>query len=159
MIALVQRVRNASVVVDNETVGDIGKGLLILLGVHSNDSEKEVAWVARKCANLRIFPDEAGKMNRSVLDTGGEALVVSQFTLYGEVAKGNRPSYNSAAHPVLARRMFDRFVDRLEVVMGRPVETGAFGAMMQVHLVNDGPVTVWIEKAPEDGRQIRSAPS
>jgi len=159
MIALVQRVSSASVTVSGELIGQIGPGLLILLGIHSHDSDKEIEWVVRKCANLRVFPDAEGKMNRSVKDSEGEALVVSQFTLYGEVAKGNRPSYNSAAPPEIALPLFDRFANRLESEMGRPIPTGVFGAKMDVQLVNDGPVTVWIEKTPGGARQIRSAPS
>ncbi len=159
MIALVQRVSEARVGVDGQIVGSIGVGLLILLGVHKNDTDQEAAWVARKCANLRVFPDSEGKMNRSMIDIDGEALVISQFTLYGEVGKGNRPSYNSAAGLEVARPSFDQFVQRLEAEMGRTVPTGVFGAMMQVELVNDGPVTVWVEKAPAGQGQIRREPS
>jgi D-tyrosyl-tRNA(Tyr) deacylase len=148
MIALVQRVREASVMVDGQRTGAIGRGLLVLLGVHKHDTEKELDWVVRKCANLRVFPDEAGKMNRSVLDMGGEALVVSQFTLYGNVQKGNRPSYNDAALPEKADALYEQFVQRLSGVLGRPVPTGIFGAMMDVRLLNEGPVTIWIERPP-----------
>ena len=159
MIALVQRVSKASVVVDAKTVGEIPAGILILLGVHEADTDLELDWVARKCANLRIFPDSEGKMNLSVGDIGGGVLVVSQFTLYGTVGKGNRPSYNAAAAPGDAEPLFDRFVERIGSELGVPIETGVFGAMMEVHLVNDGPVTVWVEKAPSEAGQIRSAPS
>lgn len=159
MIALVQRVSEASVEVDGQIVGEIKSGLLILLGVHSDDTDRELAWVARKCANLRVFPDGDGKMNRSLIDIGADALVVSQFTLYGQVGKGNRPSYNAAAGPEKAQPIFDGFVRRLEAELGRRVRTGVFGAMMNVSLVNDGPVTVWIEKPPAGIGQIRSAPS
>ncbi|MEZ4702088.1 MAG: D-aminoacyl-tRNA deacylase [Rhodothermales bacterium] len=149
MIALVQRVAEARVDVAGETVGAIGPGLLILLGVHVADAEREADWLVRKCAQLRIFNDEAGKMNRSVLDAGGEALVVSQFTLYGDAEKGNRPSFVHSAPPEQADRLYRYFVDRLGEVLARPVPTGIFGASMQVHLVNDGPVTLWLErKAP-----------
>lgn len=153
MIALVQRVLEASVTVDGEEVGRIGPGLLVLVGIHRDDTERELAWVARKCSLLRIFPDEEGVMNRSVLDAGGEVLAVSQFTLYGAVGKGNRPSYNRAAAPEEANEMFSAFVARLEEGLGRRVETGRFQAYMKVRLVNDGPVTVWIERepAPRDG--------
>ena len=159
MIALVQRVSTAQVTVAGELTGQIGPGLLILLGIHSDDSNKEIEWVARKCANLRVFPDADGKMNVSVKDSGGGALVVSQFTLYGQVGKGNRPSYNAAAPPEIAFPLFDQFVRHLESELGQPVPTGVFGAKMDVHLVNDGPVTVWIEKTPGGARQIRMTPS
>jgi D-aminoacyl-tRNA deacylase len=146
MVALVQRVSRASVEVDGEVVGSIKEGLLILLGVHRNDSADDVHWVAKKCANLRIFEDAEGKMNRSVLDTGGEVLVVSQFTLYGDTSKGNRPSFVHSAQPDLAERRYHEFAQAMETWMGRPVATGVFGAMMNVCLVNAGPVTLWVEK-------------
>jgi len=146
MIALVQRVREASVVVDGETTGHIGEGFLILLGVHHDDTQKEAEWLARKCANLRIFRDDEGRMNRSVVDIGGEALVVSQFTLYGNTSKGNRPSYIDAAQPETAILLYEWFVEKLTQLIGRPVQSGIFGAMMDVSLVNDGPVTLWLEK-------------
>lgn len=149
MVALVQRVRHASVVVDGETVGAIGSGMLVLLGVHSDDTEKEAAWIARKCANLRIFADDEGKMNLSLKDIGGEALVVSQFTLYGDVQRGNRPSFGPAAAPDLADRLYETFVDLLDEQLGTNVQTGVFGAMMDVSLLNDGPVTLWIERKNE----------
>lgn len=148
MIALVQRVKRASVTVDGEVTGEIGPGMLILLGVHVDDSEEELAWLVRKCAALRIFPDEEGTMNRSLVDAAGEALVVSQFTLYGNVQKGNRPSYIASARPELAEPLYERFVAELSQAIGRPVPTGRFGAMMDVELVNDGPVTIWIERPP-----------
>ena len=148
MVALVQRVREASVEVEGEVTGAIGAGLMILLGVHKDDTEREVAWLARKCANLRIFRDDAGLMNRSVLDVGGEALVVSQFTLYGNAAKGNRPSFIASARPEQAEALYEAFVEALSAHLGKPVATGVFGAMMQVHLVNDGPVTLWVERKP-----------
>ena len=146
MVALVQRVRHASVDVDGETVGSIGSGMLILLGVHRDDSEEEASWIARKCANLRIFADDEGKMNRSLRDIGGEALVVSQFTLYGDVQRGNRPSFDPAAPPDRARHLYEMFVHRLDDLLDTSVRTGAFGAMMDVSLVNDGPVTLWVER-------------
>jgi D-tyrosyl-tRNA(Tyr) deacylase len=146
MVALVQRVSEASVTVDDEVVGEIGQGLLILLGVREGDSEEESAWLARKCARLRIFPDEDGKMDESVQDVGGDALVVPQFTLYGDASQGNRPSFTDAAGPGLAEDLYEHFVDALESELRRPVPTGVFGAMMDVHLINDGPVTLWIER-------------
>jgi len=148
MVALVQRVREASVEVDGKVTGVIGEGLMILLGVHKDDTERELEWLARKCARLRIFQDDAGLMNRSVLDVGGEALVVSQFTLYGNAAKGNRPSFIDAARPEQAEALYERFVEALSTHLGKPIATGVFGAMMQVHLVNDGPVTLWVERRP-----------
>lgn len=149
MVALVQRVKEASVVVDGETTGAIGPGLLILLGVHDDDTRTESAWVARKCANLRIFPDDEGQMNRSVQDVGGEALAVSQFTLCGDVSSGNRPSFTDAAPPDAADALYEHFVRELSDHLGQHVPTGVFGAMMDVHLVNDGPVTLWVEKHPK----------
>lgn len=148
MVALVQRVREASVEVDGEVTGAIGAGLMILLGVHKDDTEREVEWLARKCANLRIFRDDAGLMNRSVLDVGGEALVVSQFTLYGNAAKGNRPSFIASARPEQAEALYETFVEALSTHLGKSVATGVFGAMMEVHLINDGPVTLWVERKP-----------
>ncbi|MEM6336805.1 MAG: D-aminoacyl-tRNA deacylase [Bacteroidota bacterium] len=146
MRLLIQRVTSARVDIAGETVGTIGQGLLILVGVTDTDAEAEAVWTARKAANLRIFPDDDGRMNRSVIDVGGQALVVSQFTLYGTVGKGNRPSYNQAAGPDHAEALYDQFVEHLAEHIGRPVETGRFGANMQVHLVNDGPVTIWVER-------------
>lgn len=146
MVALVQRVKEASVTVDGNVVGAIGSGMLILLGVHQTDTEKEMQWVARKCANLRIFPDTEGRMNKSLVDSGGEALVVSQFTLYGNTQKGNRPSFIESAAPAKAEPLYERFAETLSQHLGKPVPTGIFGAMMDVHLINDGPVTLWVEK-------------
>jgi D-tyrosyl-tRNA(Tyr) deacylase len=145
MRALLQRVASASVVVEGQTVGAIGQGLLILLGIRCGDGRKEVSFVADKCVNLRVFEDEQGKMNRSLLDIGGAALVVSQFTLYGETRKGRRPSFVQAAPPGESEPLYGCFVDALRE-HGIPVQTGVFGAKMQVNLVNDGPVTVVVEK-------------
>ena len=155
MVALVQRVRRASVTVDGKVVGAIGPGFLVLLGVHVTDTRAEADWLVRKVASLRIFPDENGKMNRSILDAEGEALVVSQFTLYGDVSKGNRPSFVSSAPPDVAEPLYEYFVARLEEQLGRRVPTGVFGAMMDVELVNDGPVTLWIER-PAGNAQLQS---
>jgi len=148
MIALIQRVSRASVTVDRMLTGRIGTGLLILLGVHHADTDSELKWLVNKCAQLRIFPDEDGKMNRSLEDIGGEALVVSQFTLYANAEKGNRPSYIGSAAPEVAEPMYERFIDALAARLGREVPSGIFGAMMDVELVNDGPVTIWLEKKP-----------
>jgi len=148
MIALVQRVSSASVRVDGEVVGEVGRGLLVLLGVVHGDTEAEKDWLADKVAALRVFPDDDGRMNRSLVDVGGEALVVSQFTLAGDLKKGTRPSYARAAAPHVAEPLYEAFVARLGDALGRPVPTGVFGAKMEVALVNDGPVTLWIEREP-----------
>ena len=143
---MVQRVSSARVEIDGEVAGSIGRGLLVLLGVGQGDSEKQAHWLADKIAGLRIFEDDAGKMNLSVEEVGGSALVVSQFTLYGDCRKGRRPSFTGAAPPEEADRLYQVFVERLKE-RGLPVATGVFQAMMQVHLVNDGPVTVVVERA------------
>jgi len=150
MVALVQRVSEAAVDVDGDTIGTINDGLLILLGVHEDDTVDESAWCANKCAHLRVFPDTDGKMDESLLDTGGDALVVPQFTLYGDVNRGNRPSFDGAAPPDRADRLYNHFVDELEGHLGRDVPTGTFGTMMDVHLTNDGPVTLWVERRADD---------
>ena len=144
MRALVQRVSFARVRVAGETVGEIGNGLLILLGVGAGDTEKEAEFVADKCAHLRIFEDDAGKMNRSLHDTGGAALVISQFTLYGDASHGRRPSFSAAAPPELAEPLYLKFVGLMKNA-GVPVATGRFRAEMAVELCNDGPVTIMVE--------------
>ena len=144
MRAVVQRVSEASVRVDGRVVGRIGPGLLVLLGVGRGDGEADVGLLAEKVVHLRIFPDDAGQMNRSVLDAGGELLVVSQFTLYGDVRKGRRPAFDGAAAPDAARGLYEAVVRELRS-SGLPVATGEFQAMMQVELVNDGPVTVLVD--------------
>lgn len=145
MKAVVQRVRKASVKVDGEVVGRIGQGLLVLLGIRRGDGETEVRFVADKCLNLRIFEDEDGKFNHSALDIDGEILVVSQFTLYGDTRKGRRPSFDQAAPPEESEPLYERFVELVRE-SGLKTETGRFGAMMDVQLVNDGPVTILVEK-------------
>ncbi|MBL0225818.1 MAG: D-tyrosyl-tRNA(Tyr) deacylase [Geobacteraceae bacterium] len=145
MKAVIQRVTSSSVVVDNRTVGTIGRGITVLLGVERGDDESKADWLARKICDLRIFSDEAGKMNRSVTEAGGELLVVSQFTLAGNCAKGKRPSFDTAAPPDEGKRLYDYFVDAVRK-LGLPVQTGIFQADMQVHLVNDGPVTFILER-------------
>lgn len=146
MVALIQRVREASVEIEGAEVGRIGAGMLILFGAHRMDTEADLDWLVGKCARLRIFPDEEGRMNRSIRDAGGEALVVSQFTLYGDARRGNRPSFVDAAPPEQAEALYDAFVQRLSAQLDSPVRTGVFGAMMEVRLANDGPVTLWVER-------------
>ena len=145
MRLLVQRVREASVVVDDATVARIGTGLLVLAGVAPDDAADDRGWLARKLVELRVFDDDQGLMNRSVLDVGGDVLAVSQFTLYASTRKGNRPSWSRAAPPETAAPQFDAFVAVLAARLGRPVATGRFGAHMQVALINDGPVTIWLD--------------
>ena len=145
MRAVVQRVSSASVSIDGAVVGEIGPGLMVLLGVAEGDTPADGAWLAQKIAQLRIFADEADRMNRSVQDIAGGVLVVSQFTLFASTRKGTRPSFNAAAAPELANSLYQDFVRQLETLLGRPVPTGRFGAMMQVALVNDGPVTLLID--------------
>jgi D-tyrosyl-tRNA(Tyr) deacylase len=145
MRIVVQRVRSARVEVSGEIVGAIGQGLLVLVGVEEADGDADVQWLSTKLTGLRIFDDEAGVMNRSVIDVGGDVLAVSQFTLFASVRKGNRPSWSRAARADISRPLFERFVRQLEQVLGHPVPTGVFGADMQVHLVNDGPVTLFID--------------
>jgi len=145
MRAVVQRVSRAEVRVDGKVVGKIGKGILVLLGVGQDDNDQDLQWMADKVVNLRIFEDENEKMNLSVLDVGGQVLVVSHFTLYGDCRKGKRPSYSSAASPADAERMYNEFVKTIESRYGIKVETGVFQAMMEVDLVNDGPVTLLLD--------------
>ena len=145
MRALLQRVSQASVTVDGRVISQIGKGLVVLLGIGHGDGEEQAAFLAEKVANLRIFEDEQGKTNLSVLDVKGEAIVVSQFTLYADSRKGRRPSFTDAALPDVAAPLVDRFVELLRG-HGVPAQTGQFGAHMQVEIHNDGPVTIWLEK-------------
>ncbi len=143
MRAVVQRVTRAKVTVDDKIVGQIGNGLLILLGVAQNDTEKDVQYLVEKIIGLRIFDDEEGKMNLSIMDTSGEILAVSQFTLYGDTRRGRRPSYIEAAAPERANELYELFVS--EAGQRVKVETGKFQAMMQVELINDGPVTILLD--------------
>ncbi|MFZ1731588.1 MAG: D-aminoacyl-tRNA deacylase [Bacteroidota bacterium] len=156
MRVLIQRISRARVTVDDPSTGEsritgeIGPGLLILCGVRHGDAEDDAVYLAARTARLRVFNDDEGKMNLSLLDTGGAALVVSQFTLHADTRKGNRPSYGHAAEPVLARQLYDRFVAELRAHLGSSrVGTGEFGAMMKVELVNDGPVTVTVKSKSE----------
>lgn len=144
MRAVVQRVSRAKVTVNGSIAGEIGLGLLVLLGVGHQDTEGDVQYLADKIAGLRVFEDEAGKMNRSVRDAGGSILAVSQFTLYGDVRRGKRPSFDDAAPPDHARRLYELFVERIRIA-GLRCETGRFQEMMQVELVNEGPVTILLD--------------
>lgn len=144
MRAVIQRVSRASVTVGGTVVGSVGKGFLLLLGVTHGDDETDVNWLAEKVVHLRLFEDAEGKLNRSLLDEGGEILVVSQFTLYGDCRKGRRPSFVAAAEPERARKLYEDFVGRLRA-LGPPVATGVFQAHMNVELVNDGPVTLVVD--------------
>ncbi len=145
MRAVVQRVSRASVSVDGREVGSIGRGMLVFLGVGEGDDEKDLDYMVKKVVGLRIFPDEGGSMNRSLLDVDGEMLVVSQFTLYGDCRKGRRPSFVKAMEPVRAEEMCDRFVRQVLASGVSKVETGVFRAMMDVELLNDGPVTLLVD--------------
>ena len=150
MRVVVQRVCQAAVRVEGRIAGDVGHGLLVLAGFEEADTAADLDWMAQKLVRLRIFPDQQGVMNRSVIEAGGGILAVSQFTLYASTKKGNRPSWGRAARGELSQPLFDAFVARLAAALGKPVATGVFGADMQVSLVNDGPVTLAIDsKAPE----------
>lgn len=146
MKVVVQRVEKASVDVDESTVGSIGQGLLVLTGFHGNDSQEDVIWMCKKLLKLRIFSDSEDKMNLSVQDVGGSLLVVSQFTLYGDVRKGTRPSFIESARPEKAIPLYEFMVDYLRKNSSLSIETGEFGAMMKVSLINDGPVTLILER-------------
>ena len=147
MRAVVQRVSRAEVTVDRQRVGAIGPGLLVLLGAGTGDGPADVETMVDKVANLRIFADDAGKMNRSVLETGGGVLAVSQFTLYGDARKGRRPAFTAALEPVQAQALYQQFVAGLRAAGVAEVATGVFGAMMEVELVNSGPVTILLDSA------------
>lgn len=147
MRVIVQRVKSSFVIVDEIIIGKIGRGLNLLVAIASNDTEVELDWMARKCLELRLFPGESdrSKWEKSVVDVGGELLVVSQFTLYGDCRKGRRPSFSNSAPPEIAEILYQQFVTKLKK-SGLKVATGKFGAMMQVNIENDGPVTLWLEK-------------
>jgi D-aminoacyl-tRNA deacylase len=145
MRALIQRVSSASVTIAGEVHSSIACGLLIFLGIEEPDGDEDITWLAGKIARLRVFSDAAGLMNLSLAETGGEALVVSQFTLHASTKKGNRPSFIRAARPEQAVPAYERFCATLHAELGRPVKTGVFGADMQIALVNDGPVTIWMD--------------
>lgn len=145
MRVVLQRVSEASVTIDGQKKAEIGHGLLILVGIEDADSTEDIAWLVPKIAKLRIFPDETGVMNLSVQDTGGEIIVVSQFTLHASTKKGNRPSYIYAARPEVAIPLYEQFVDAIRAEINSKVQTGEFGADMKVALTNDGPVTIFID--------------
>jgi len=150
MRLLIQRVLQASVNINGSEKSAIKNGLLLLLGIEETDNEKDIEFLCQKTANLRIFDDENGVMNKSVFDIGGEILVVSQFTLHASTKKGNRPSYIRAAKPDIAIPLYERFCETLSEILGKKVETGEFGADMQVKLINDGPVTIWIDSKSKE---------
>lgn len=145
MRLLIQRVRRASVEIDGAIKGKIGKGFLVLVGVTHEDTEEDLEYLAQKLLKIRLFDDENGVMNLDLQQVEGELLIVSQFTLLASTRKGNRPSYIAAAPEAVSRPMYERFVKRMEELTGREVQTGEFGADMQIELVNDGPVTIWID--------------
>jgi len=144
MRVVLQRVSRGSVTVDQEIIAEIGVGLVILLGIAPQDGDEQIEYLVNKIANLRIFEDDQGKINRSLLDVGGSAIVISQFTLYADTRKGRRPSFTKAALPEIASPLVDRFAEKL-AALGVPTQTGEFGAHMQVDIHNDGPVTIWLE--------------
>ena len=150
MRIVIQRVTQASVEINNQVKGQIGQGLLLLAGFTADDTEEDLKWMAGKVAQLRIFSDEQDKMNLSVQDVQGDVLVISQFTLYANTKKGNRPSYINAAPPAIAVPLYERFVGILEEALGKPVQTGEFGADMKVSLLNDGPVTIVMDTKNKD---------
>ena len=145
MRAVIQRVSEASVVIDEQKVAQIQQGLLVLLGIEIEDTKEDALWLANKISQLRIFADEKGVMNKSIVELGGEVIVVSQFTLHAKTKKGNRPSYIKAARPEQAIPLYEQFKEDLSIVIGKQVQSGKFGADMQVSLINDGPVTILID--------------
>jgi D-tyrosyl-tRNA(Tyr) deacylase len=145
MIAVVQKVSEAKVEIENKIEGQIGVGLMVLLGIENEDRDEDIDWLSRKIINLRIFDDEHGVMNRSLLEVGGDMLLVSQFTLHASTKKGNRPSYIKAAKPDIAIPLYEKFIYKAESELGKKIQTGEFGAMMKVSLCNSGPVTIIID--------------
>ena len=145
MRVVIQKVTEASVSIENQTVASIDKGLLVLVGIEDGDTNEDIAWLSSKIVNLRVFDDDNGVMNLSVKEVGGEVLIVSQFTLHASIKKGNRPSYIKAARPEVAIPIYEAFIKQVESLLGKRVPTGQFGAMMQVSLCNDGPVTILID--------------
>jgi D-tyrosyl-tRNA(Tyr) deacylase len=150
MKAVIQRVSKASVTIEGKKVASINDGLLILLGIINKDCQEDISWLSNKISNLRIFGDDEGVMNKSILDIDGDAIVVSQFTLHASTKKGNRPSYIKAAKPDIAIPLYEQFVTKLENDLGKKIQTGEFGADMKVELLNDGPVTIIIDTKQKD---------
>ena len=150
MRVVIQRVTQANVKVDGEIRGEVGPGLLVLMGVEDADGQEDIEWMSGKIVNLRVFDDENGVMNRSVIDTGGDILLISQFTLHASTKKGNRPSYIKASKPDHAVPVYEKMILRLEQDLGRPIQRGVFGADMKVALVNDGPVTIFIDSKQKE---------
>ena len=145
MKVVIQRVSAASVTIENKIAGQIQEGLLLLIGIETADSDEDIDWLTKKITNLRIFPDEEGVMNKSVKDIDGEILVISQFTLHASTKKGNRPSYIKAAKPEISIPLYEAFLSQIEMDLGKPIQSGIFGADMKVALVNDGPVTILMD--------------
>lgn len=150
MRILVQRVQSASVTIKEELYSKIDQGLLLLVGIEDSDNQEDIDWLCKKACQLRIFDDENGVMNLSVKDINGDMLIVSQFTLHAKTAKGNRPSYIKAAKPDISIPLYEQFCKSMEVVLGKEVKTGVFGADMQISLINDGPVTIWMDSKEKD---------
>lgn len=145
MRIVIQRVTQADVVIEDNVKGKIGNGMMILVGIENSDTDEDIAWLTKKIVNLRIFDDENGVMNLSILDKGGDILLISQFTLHASTAKGNRPSYIKAAKPDISIPIYEKFIKSIEEALGKKIETGTFGADMKVTLTNDGPVTIIID--------------
>ena len=145
MRVLIQRVKEASVTVDNEVISLIHNGLLVFIGITDDDTREDIQWLTKKIANIRVFDDEDGVMNRSVIETGGDILAVSQFTLMASTKKGNRPSYIKAAKPDISVPLYEEFCSEMEIAVNKPIQRGVFGADMKVRLLNDGPVTIFID--------------
>ena len=150
MRVVIQKITHASVDIEKQTVASINRGLLVLVGIEDSDTDEDIVWLSAKIVNLRVFEDENGVMNLSVKDVDGEVLVVSQFTLHAATKKGNRPSYIRAARPEVAIPIYEAFIKQVETLLGKQVPTGQFGAMMQVNLCNDGPVTILIDTKNKD---------
>ncbi len=145
MRLFIQRVLKSDVTVDGKVIGKIGKGLMILIGIENEDTEEDIEWLCKKTSQLRIFDDENGVMNKSIMDIDGEVLIISQFTLMAQTAKGNRPSYIKAAKPDISRGLYEEFCANMSQKLGKNVETGQFQADMKVSLINDGPVSIWMD--------------
>jgi D-tyrosyl-tRNA(Tyr) deacylase len=150
MRVVIQRVKKASVSIQDSIISSIGPGLLVLVGIEESDTQEDALWLAQKITSMRIFSDQEGKMNLDILQSSGELLVVSQFTLHALTKKGNRPSFIRAARPEKAIPIYSYFLEQLHLLLAKPVQTGTFGAMMDVELINDGPVTIWMDTAHKE---------